>query len=70
MLVYENSKSNEATSIKSDNSVAELSSNTQYFDSCKYLDKNVTKKFILNQNWELLKRWVAYNLKKKKPKKK
>ena len=37
------------------------------FDQCKYLDKEITKKFIETQNWALLKVWVAHNLKKKKP---
>lgn len=40
------------------------------FDQCKYLDKDVTKKFIEGEDWELLKGWVSYNLKKKKPPKK
>lgn len=31
----------------------------------QYLDKEITKQCIMEQNWGLLKVWVSYNLKKK-----
>jgi len=40
------------------------------FEKCKYLDKDITKRFIEGQDWELLKGWVSHNLKKRKPHKK
>lgn len=48
----------------------EFPRNPRSFDSCKYLDKDITKQFILEQNWESLTGWVTYNLKKKKSHKK
>jgi hypothetical protein len=36
------------------------------FINYKYLDKKVTRQFIMNQNWERLNMWVRYNLSKTK----
>jgi hypothetical protein len=52
--------------VKSDKDNGELS-RLSSFQKHKYLDKDITKQFILGENWELLQEWVSYNLKKRKP---
>jgi hypothetical protein len=63
MLEREISRSGTRPNIKLDAAIE----SGDVFKRYKYLDKNATKKFILNQNWDLLQGWVSYNLKLKNP---